>query len=68
MINDEVIIVFMKSFYKYLIKGKSVSEVFNLVMKYMRKCNVFSEIKYWVVFVFFGDNVLFEFGVYELIF
>lgn len=57
----------MKSFYKHLTKGKSASEALNPAMKYMRKCNAFSEIKYWAVFVLLGDNVPFEFEAHELI-
>lgn len=53
--------MFMKSFYKHLTKGKSASEALNPAMKYMRKCNAFSEIKYWAAFVLLGDNVPFEF-------
>lgn len=66
-INDEATIVFMKSFYKHLTKGKSASEALNPAMKYMRKCNAFSEIKYWAAFVLLGDNVPFEFEAHELI-
>lgn len=57
----------MKSFYKHLTKGKSASEALNPAMKYMRKCNAFSEIKYWAAFVLLGDNVPFEFEAHELI-
>lgn len=66
-INDGATIVFMKSFYKHLTKGKSASEALNPAMKYMRKCNAFSEIKYWAAFVLLGDNVPFEFEAHELI-
>ena len=57
----------MKSFYKHSTKGKSASEALNPAMKYMRKCNAFSEIKYWAAFVLLGDNVPFEFEAHELI-
>ena len=57
--------MFMKSFYKHLTKGKSASEALNPAMKYMRKCNAFSEIKYWAAFVLLGDNVPFEFWAHE---
>ena len=55
----------MKSLYKHLTKGKSASEALNPAMKYMRKCNAFSEIKHWATIVLLEDDVTFEFRAHE---
>lgn len=60
VIDDEVILEFMKSFYLYLVNGKSVSEFLNRVMKCVREFEKFSEVKYWVLFVFIGDDVILD--------
>lgn len=38
-------------------EGKSVSEVFNKVWEYLRFLKDFCGGKYWVLFVFIGDDV-----------
>lgn len=61
VIGDEVIMEFMKIFYKYFRDGNNVSMVFYKVMKCLREFEEFSVLKNWVLFVIIGDDVMFEF-------
>lgn len=60
-VDDVVIKVFMNVFYRGLMRdNKSVSEVFYLFVEKLRKLDVYNYFRYWVVFVFFGDDVKFD--------
>lgn len=61
-VYDEFIVFFMKCFYKYLEEGKSVSKVFYLVINVVREIEKFDLEKYWVLFMFFGDDVILDVG------
>ena len=59
-IDDEATFLFMKHFYKELVKGRRVSEALNQAMKCMRESEEFGEVKYWAPFVLIGDDVTLE--------
>ena len=59
-IDDEATMVFMKSFYKYLKKGKTASTAVHHSIKSLRESE-FSEMKYWAPFQLIGDDVTIEF-------
>ena len=60
-IDDEATMVFMKSFYQYLKKGKTASVAVHQSMKSLRECEEFSEMRYWAPFQLIGDDVKIEF-------
>lgn len=56
-VDDKATLEFMKSFYQYLVKGRSASESVNKAMRCLRESDEFSEVKYWAPFVLIGDDV-----------
>ena len=60
-IDDEATMVFMKSFYQYLKKGKSASAAVHQSIKSLRESEEFFEMKYWAPFQLIGDDVTIEF-------
>ena len=60
-IDDEATMVFMKSFYQYLKKGKTASAAIYQSIKSLRESEEFSEMKYWAPFQLIGDDVTVEF-------
>ena len=56
-IDDEATLEFMKSFYKFLVEGRSASEALNRTMNYMRESEQFSELRLWAPFILIGDDV-----------
>ncbi|XP_044167750.1 tetratricopeptide repeat protein 28-like, partial [Acropora millepora] len=60
-IDDEATMVFMKSFYQYLKKGKTASAAVHQSIKSLRESEEFSEMKYWAPFQLIGDDVTIEF-------
>ncbi|XP_044180414.1 tetratricopeptide repeat protein 28-like, partial [Acropora millepora] len=60
-IDDEATMVFMKSFYQHLKKGKTASAAVQQSMKFLRESEQFSEMKYWAPFELIGDDVKIEF-------
>ncbi|XP_067047458.1 tetratricopeptide repeat protein 28-like [Acropora muricata] len=60
-VDDEATMVFMKSFYQHLKKGKTASAAVQQSMKFLRESEQFSEMKYWAPFQLIGDDVKIEF-------
>ena len=60
-IDDEATMVFMKSFYQHLKKGKTTSAAVQQSMKSLRESAEHSEIRYWAPFQLIGDDVRIEF-------
>ncbi|XP_015765911.1 PREDICTED: tetratricopeptide repeat protein 28-like [Acropora digitifera] len=60
-IDGEATMVFMKSFYQYLKKGKTASFAVHQSIKSLRESEEFSEMKYWAPFQLIGDDVTIEF-------
>ena len=60
-IGDEATMVFMKSFYQQLKKGKSASAAVHQTMKSLRESENFSEMWHWAPFQLIGDDVNIEF-------
>ena len=60
-IDDEATMVFMKSFYQHLKEGKTGSAAVRQSMKFLRKSEQFSEMKYWAPFQLIGDDIKIEF-------
>ena len=60
-IDDEATMVFMKSFYQHLKKGKTASAAVHQTMKSLRESEKFSEIRHWAPFQLIGDDVKIEF-------
>lgn len=56
-IDDEATLEFMKSFYKFLVEGRTASEALNRTMNYMRESEQFSELRLWAPFILIGDDV-----------
>ena len=56
-IDDEATLEFMKSFYKFLVEGRSASEALNRTMNNMRESEQFSELRLWAPFILIGDDV-----------
>ena len=56
-IDDEATLEFMKSFYKFLVEGRSASDALNRTMNYMRESEQFSELRLWAPFILIGDDV-----------
>ena len=60
-IDDEATMVFMKSFYQHLKKGKTASAAVHQTMKSLRESKRFSEMRFWAPFQLMGDDVKIEF-------
>ena len=60
-IDDEVTLLFMRSFYQHLVDGKSASAALQQAMKSLRGLKQYRAIKHWVPFVLVGDDVTLEF-------
>ena len=60
-IDDEATMVFMKTFYQHLKEGKTASAATYQTMKFLRKSENFSEMRYWAPFQLIGDDVKIEF-------
>ena len=60
-IDDEATMVFMKSFYQYLKKGKTASGAVHQSIKSLRESEKFFEMRYWAPFQLIGDDVKIEF-------
>ena len=60
-IDDEATMVFMKSFYQYLKKGKTASAAVHQSIKSLRESEEFSEMRYWAPFQLIGDDVKIKF-------
>ena len=60
-IDDEATMVFIKSFYQHLRKGKTASAAIHQTMKFLRESEQFSEMRYWAPFQLLGDDVKIEF-------
>ena len=60
-VHDEATMVFMKSFYQLLKKGKTASAAVHQSMKCLRESERFSEMRYWAPFQLIGDDVKIEF-------
>ncbi|XP_068677226.1 tetratricopeptide repeat protein 28-like [Montipora foliosa] len=60
-IDDEVTLLFMRSFYQHLLHGKSTSTALKQAMKYLRESKQYCAIKHWAPFVLVGDDVTLEF-------
>ena len=60
-IDDIATMVFMKSFYQHLKKGKKASVALHQSMKSFRESRNFSEMKYWAPFQIIGDDDKIEF-------
>ncbi|XP_068679721.1 tetratricopeptide repeat protein 28-like [Montipora foliosa] len=60
-IDDEVTLLFMRSFYQHLVDGKSASVALQQSMKSLRESKQYCAIKHWAPFVLVGDDVTLEF-------
>ncbi|XP_067056126.1 tetratricopeptide repeat protein 28-like [Acropora muricata] len=60
-IDDEATMVFMKSFYQHLKKGKTASGAVHQAMKSLRESEKFSKMRHWAPFQLIGDDVKIEF-------
>ncbi|XP_068680346.1 tetratricopeptide repeat protein 28-like [Montipora foliosa] len=60
-IDDEVTLLFMRSFYQHLLDGKSASAALQQAMKSFRESKQYCAIKHWAPFVLVGDDVTLEF-------
>ncbi|XP_068706866.1 tetratricopeptide repeat protein 28-like [Montipora foliosa] len=60
-IDDEVTLLFMRSFYQHLADGKSASVALHQAMKYLRESKQYCAVKHWAPFVLVGDDVTLEF-------
>ncbi|XP_068677653.1 tetratricopeptide repeat protein 28-like isoform X1 [Montipora foliosa] len=60
-IDDEVTLLFMRSFYQHLLHGKSASTALQQAMKSFRESKQYCAIKHWAPFVLVGDDVTLEF-------
>ena len=56
-IDDEATLMFMKEFYKELVKGSTASKALTKAMECLRNSTEFCELKYWAPFVLIGDDV-----------
>ncbi|CAH3154166.1 unnamed protein product [Pocillopora meandrina] len=60
-VDDEATFELMKSFYQYLVDGKSVSESLSFAQKFLRESEEFSDVKHWAPFAVIGNDLtLFE--------
>ncbi|XP_068680153.1 tetratricopeptide repeat protein 28-like [Montipora foliosa] len=60
-IDDEVTLLFTRSFYQHLVDGKSASAALQQAMKSFRESKQYCAIKHWAPFVLVGDDVTLEF-------
>ncbi|XP_068707312.1 tetratricopeptide repeat protein 28-like [Montipora foliosa] len=60
-IDDEVTLLFMRSFYQHLVDGKSASAALQQAMKSFRESKQYCSIKHWAPFLLVGDDVTLEF-------
>ena len=60
-IDDKATMVFMKSFYQHLKKGKTASASVQQSMKSLRESEEYSEMRHWALFQLIGDDVKTEF-------
>ena len=60
-IDDDVTLLFMRSFYQHLVDGKSASAALQQAMKSFRESKQYCAIKHWAPFVLVGDDVALEF-------
>ncbi|XP_068678995.1 tetratricopeptide repeat protein 28-like [Montipora foliosa] len=60
-IDDEVTLLFMRSFYQHLVDGKSASAALQQAMKSLRESKQYCAKKHWAPFVLVGDDVTLEF-------
>ena len=60
-IDDEATMVFMKRFYQQLKEGKTASAAVQQSMKFLRKSEEYSEMRYWAPFQLIGDDIQIEF-------
>ena len=56
-IDDEATLMFMKEFYKELVKGSTASKALTKAMECLRNSTEFCELKHWAPFVLIGDDV-----------
>ena len=56
-IDDEATLMFMKEFYKEMLKGSTASKALTKAMECLRNSTEFCELKYWAPFVLIGDDV-----------
>ena len=56
-IDDEATLMFMKEFYKELVKGSTASKALTKAMECFRNSTEFCELKHWGPFVLIGDDV-----------
>ena len=60
-IDDEVTLLFMRSFYQHLVDGKSASAALQEATKTLRESKQYCAMKHWAPFVLVGDDVTLEF-------
>ncbi|XP_068749481.1 tetratricopeptide repeat protein 28-like [Montipora capricornis] len=60
-IDDEVTLLFMRSFYQHLVEGKSAIAALQQSMKSFRESKQYCAIKHWAPLVLVGDDVTLEF-------
>ena len=56
-IQDEATLMFMKEFYKEMLKGSTASKALNKAMECLRNSTEFCELRHWAPFVLIGDDV-----------
>ena len=56
-IEDEATLMFMKEFYKEMLKGSTASKALNKAMECLRNSTEFCELRHWAPFVLIGDDV-----------
>ena len=56
-IDDKATLMFMKEFYKELVKGSTASKALPKAMECLRNSTEFCELKHWAPFVLIGDDV-----------
>ena len=56
-IDDEATLIFMKEFYKEMLKGSTASKALTKAMECLRNSTEFCELRYWAPFVLIGDDV-----------
>ena len=56
-IEDEATLMFMKEFYKEMLKGSTASKALTKAMECLRNSTEFCELRYWAPFVLIGDDV-----------
>ncbi|XP_068680149.1 tetratricopeptide repeat protein 28-like [Montipora foliosa] len=61
-IDDEVTLLFMRSFYQHLVDGKSASAALQQAIKSLRESKQYCAIKHWAPFVLVGDDATLKFS------